>query len=134
MERSGIHLRMSKILHRVGDVTSRSSVAMLVTVVVVAALVFLAVSGFPADGEAAFSVAVSAVTVVMLFVIQHTQSRQQSATQLKLDELIRTSPDADDLLVHIELADDVELIERESDQIAHHESLRETDVEIEHDD
>jgi low affinity Fe/Cu permease len=49
--------------------------------------------------------------------------------QLKLDELIRTSPNADDLLVHLEGADDAELIEREESQVAHHESLRETDAE-----
>ena len=61
----------------------------------------------------------------MLFVIQHTQSRQQMVLQLKLDELIRTSPNADDLLVHLEKAEDAELIEREESQVAHHEALRE---------
>jgi len=54
----------------------------------------------------------------MLFIIQHTQSRQQTATQLKLDELIRAIPEADDLLVHIETAKEAELIEREQDHIA----------------
>jgi low affinity Fe/Cu permease len=45
-------------------------------------------------------------------------------TQLKLDELIRSSPQADDLLVHLEVAQDTELIKREQDQLAHHEALR----------
>jgi low affinity Fe/Cu permease len=46
------------------------------------------------------------------------------ATQLKLDELIRTSPEADPLLVKIEKSKDEELIEREKDHIDQHESLR----------
>jgi len=46
---------------------------------------------------------------------------------LKLDELIRSSPEADDLLVHIERAPDEEINEREQDQIAHHEALRDDD-------
>jgi low affinity Fe/Cu permease len=61
----------------------------------------------------------------MLFVIQHTQSRQQIATQLKLDELILASPRADDLLVKIENSEDSELIEREQNHVVHHEALRE---------
>jgi low affinity Fe/Cu permease len=61
----------------------------------------------------------------MLFVIQHTQSRQQAVTQLKLDELIRSSPRADNLLIHLERAGDEELIAREEEGIAHHASLRE---------
>jgi low affinity Fe/Cu permease len=87
--------------------------------------VLLAIYGFPGSAEELFSVIASSVTVIMIFVIQHTQSRLQTATQLKLDELIRTSPHADDLLVHIESAADNELIERETDQISLHSSFRE---------
>jgi low affinity Fe/Cu permease len=75
----------------------------------------------------AFSTVVGAITLVMLFIIQHTQSRHQVVLQLKLDELIRSSPHADDLLVHLEVADDAELIEVEKNQLAHHESVREAD-------
>jgi hypothetical protein len=51
-----------------------------------------------------------------------------------LDELIRSSPLADDHLVHIEVAEDVELIERETAQAAHHLSIREGDGTISVDD
>ena len=120
--------RLSKLVHAIGEITSRSSVTTVVAVAVLASLVALIVTGFPQAGTEAFATSVSAVTVVMLFVIQHTQSREQSATQLKLDELIRATPAADDLLVHIESAEEVELIERESEQIAHHVLLREDDI------
>ena len=86
--------------------------------------VFLAATNFPQNWVTSFSTAASSITLVMLFVIQHTQSRQQLATQLKLDELIRASPEADDHLVHIEAAHELELIEREQDQLAHHEAVR----------
>jgi low affinity Fe/Cu permease len=89
----------------------------------------LAVNGNPPSWDRDFEVGAAAVTLVMLFVIQHTQSHQQIATQLKLDELIRSSPEADDLLVHIERAPDEEINERELDQIAHHEALRDDDPE-----
>jgi len=125
MERSSNHRRVSRVLHVVGDATARAGVAAAVAVCVVVFLVALAAAGFPAAWEGGFSALAASITLVMVFVIQHTQGRQQIATQLKLDELIRSSPQADDLLVHIETAHDDELIERERDQIDHHTSMRE---------
>jgi len=118
------HKRLSRVLHVVGDLTSRAGVAVSVAVVVGAFLVALGAAGFPATWEATFATVAAAVTLVMVFVIQHTQSRQQVATQLKLDELILSSPQADDLLVHIEAAHDDELLEREHGQVERHASLR----------
>ena len=127
IEHSTSQQRVSRILHWVGDVTARASATVVVTLVLVIYGVVLGVKVFPGRWQTGFSTAVEAVTLVMLFVIQHTQSRQQLVTQLKLDELIRSSPHADDLLVHLEVADDTELIEREQSQLAHHEAVRELD-------
>jgi low affinity Fe/Cu permease len=124
MEHSSIPQRISRVLHWIGDLTSRAGVAAIVAVVVIGFAVALSIEGFPGRWEEGFSTAATSITLVMLFVIQHTQSRQQVATQLKLDELIRTSPEADDLLVKIEKADDHELIEREQDHLEQHDSLR----------
>ena len=127
MEHSTIPQWISKVLHWIGEMTARSGAAALVALVVIVFYVVIALEGFPGRWETGFSTAATSITLVMLFVIQHTQSRQQVATQLKLDELIRTSPGADDLLVKIEKAHDDELIEREQDHIDHHEALREGD-------
>ena len=127
MEHSPSQQRISRVLHWVGDITARASATVLVTVVVVVYAVVLGVKGFPGRWQMSFSTAAEAVTLIMLFVIQHTQNRQQLVTQLKLDELIRSSPQADDLLVHLEVAEDAELIEREQDQLAHHEALRDAE-------
>ncbi len=115
-------------MRSLGDVTSHSASTALAAFVIFSSVIALAALGFPYLATAAFTSVTAAVALVMLFVIQHTQSREESATQLKLDELIRTSPLADDHLVHIESAEDVELLERESAQAAHHASVREDDV------
>lgn len=128
MEHSTLQRRISRILQWVGEITSRSGAAAIVSLVMVGFLVLLAIMGYPSKWQVGFATTAESITLVMLFVIQHTQSRQLTATQLKLDELIRTSPHADDFLVHIELADNSELIERELGQIAHHESLRDSDL------
>ena len=64
--------------------------------------------------------------------MKHTQDRQQTALQLKLDELIRSTPAADDFLVQIERADEKELGERKHEQIAKHESLRSGESAVGH--
>ena len=127
MEHSTSTQRVSRVLHWVGELTSRASSTVVVAVVVVVYAVVLAVNGFPGRWQTGFSTAAEAVTLIMLFIIQHTQNRQQLVTQLKLDELIRASPHADDLLVHLEVAKDEELIEREQAQLAHHDALRDAD-------
>jgi low affinity Fe/Cu permease len=127
MEHSPTQQRISRVLHWVGDVTARASATVTVTLVVVIYAVALAIKGFPGRWQTGFSTAAEALTLIMLFVIQHTQNRQELVTQLKLDELIRSSPGADDLLVHLEVAEDTELIEREQSQLAHHEALRDSE-------
>jgi low affinity Fe/Cu permease len=88
-------------------------------------MIVLASDRFPSGWENTFAMIASAITLVMVFVIQHTQSRQQVATQLKLDELIRAAPRADDLLIHVESADDDELIALDEEGIKQHSAIRE---------
>jgi low affinity Fe/Cu permease len=57
----------------------------------------------------AFEAIASGVTLVMIFVVQHTQMRQQAAVQRKLDELLRPMPGADQRLLHVESAPQAEL-------------------------
>ncbi len=129
MKYSAGQQRVSRVLHWVGDGTARAGTAVVVAVALTTYVVVLAVEGFPQRWQVDFSTVVEVITLIMLFVIQHTQSRQQLVTQLKLDELIRAAPQADDLLVHLEVADDAELVEREQSQLAHHDSLRESPEE-----
>lgn len=114
----------SRLLHLVDRATSRAVTAFAVVVAVSIFLIVAAFAGFPASWLRVFYAIAASVTLVMVFVIQHTQSREQSATQMKLDELIRALPQADDHLVHIEAASDQELVEREHSDLEHHGAVR----------
>jgi low affinity Fe/Cu permease len=119
---------ISKFLRRIGEATSRASAAVAVALVLLVFLLILGIEGFPTTWLTTFGAIADVVTLIMLFVIQHTQSRHQLVLQLKLDELIRSSPQADDRAVKLEVAPDEELIKREQEQLAHHESLREPEA------
>jgi low affinity Fe/Cu permease len=74
--------------------------------------VWIAVSiaaGFPARWETIFETLVAALTLTMVFVIQHTQARHQRATQRKLDEILLAMPGTDNSLLTLEHAFDEEL-------------------------
>jgi low affinity Fe/Cu permease len=65
--------------------------------------------GFPSWWETVLYSTSASVTLVMVFVLQHMQSRLESATQRKLDELLRAVPRADERLIAVEEAADAEL-------------------------
>lgn len=100
---------VSRWLSRVDELASRPLTVLLV---VGAAAVWLAVSiavGFPARWETIFQAVVAAVTLSMVFVIQHTQARHQRASQRKLDEILLAMPGTDNSLLTLEHASDAEL-------------------------
>jgi len=99
----------SRLLHRLGELTSHSWAGSVVAATVVVWLGVGAVVGFPGWWVAALEITSSAVTLVMVFAIQHTQARQESATQRKLDELLRALPTADNRLIAVEEGPDAEL-------------------------
>lgn len=75
--------------------------------------------GFSSQWESGFAIGTSVVTLIMVFVIQHTQAREQAATQRKLDELLRALPEAESALMMLEEAPeemlrDVEIVQRET--------------------
>ena len=127
MERRAPLQRISRMLRWIGEATSSASAAVAVAVMLLVFLLILGIKGFPTSWLVAFGAVADFVTLIMLFVIQHTQSRHQLVLQLKLDELILSNPQADDRVVKLEVAHDDEMAEREQEQLAHHESLRETE-------
>ena len=107
---------VSRAVYRVDHASSLPGVAMTVTVALIGLVVAGAVLGFPAGWVAGFEVGASAVTLVMVFTIQHTQDREQAATQRKLDELLRALPEAADQLIMLEEAPKEFLREVEENQ------------------
>jgi low affinity Fe/Cu permease len=116
--------QLSRQLHRLAELSAHAAVAPVVAIAVAVFLGALAIVDDPTSWQAAFATTASAVTLVMVFVIQHTQTRQLAALQLKLDELVQATPGADDRLVHIEISPEDELAELHEYRTAHHGSLR----------
>jgi low affinity Fe/Cu permease len=114
-------------VHGINEMTTRPYIAVGVAAVVVILWVYIAATGFDEDIQMAFGSVCAGVTVTMVFVLQHTQRRAQSAMQLKLDELVRSTPRADDHLIGVEASSDDELLDREQSQVDDHVALREDD-------
>ncbi len=119
--------RTSRAIHRVNDLTTRPVIAVAVAVLVVAAFAVIAASGFDQDLQVAFATVCTATTVTMVFVLQHAQRREQTAVQLKLNEIVRALPRADDHLIGVEASPDHELMDLEQSQLDQHAALRDDD-------
>ena len=99
----------SRLLHRVGEVVSHSATGIIAAVVVAVWTVVGIVSRFPIWWQTTLYSVTGSVTFVMVFIIQHTQQRQTAATQRKLDEMLRSSEDANSALIAVEEAPDEDL-------------------------
>jgi low affinity Fe/Cu permease len=121
---SALRQRTSRVFQRLDEIISHVATAASVSAVLIVFIVTLAFKGFPSRWQMGFSTVSNAIVIMLLFAVKHTQDRQQTALQLKLDELIRSTPAADDHLVQIERADERELGERKQDQTLVHETLR----------
>jgi low affinity Fe/Cu permease len=99
----------SRVLSAADQWASRPVTGLAVIGLVSIWLIVSAVAGFPDRLERAFEVLAAALTLVMLFVVQHTQARLEHATQRKLDELLHALPAADSTLVRLEHGSDAEL-------------------------
>ena len=75
-------------------------------------LVLGVVYGFPHWWELVLYSVTSSITLLLVFALQHTQARQEAATQRKLDEILRSLPHADNRLIAVEDAADAELAAR----------------------
>jgi|SRR5580698_7906808 low affinity Fe/Cu permease len=110
---------VSRVLYRAEHYSSLPGMAVATIAVLVCAVAVEAALAFPVRWVNGFEVTSSAITLAMVFVIQHTQGREQAATQRKLDELIRALPGAEESLMMLEEASkevmlDVEQSQRET--------------------
>lgn len=82
-------------------------------VIATAACVLWAVSGpwfeYSDTWQLVINTATTVLTFLAVFLIQHTQNKDNQAIQLKLDELIHTSKKARNLLIDVEHCTDDEL-------------------------
>lgn len=108
--------RSSRVLYRLEHYSSLPSVALAIVFALVVLVATGAALGFPSGWVAGFEVGTSAITLMMVFSIQHTQGREQLATQRKLDELLRAIPGAADELMMLEEASREAMLDIEEGQ------------------
>ncbi len=99
----------SRFLHTLGELSASSMAALLATVISIGFLLTALAAPRATPWLTAFEALAAAVTLVMVFALQHTQARQQIALQRKLDEILRVLPGADAGLVHVESASPAQL-------------------------
>jgi low affinity Fe/Cu permease len=99
----------SRVLHALESCLSHPAVALSIVGADVVWVVFSTVVGFPSRLETIFQMLVAAVTLAMVLIIQHTQSRQQEVTQRKLDELLNAVPHTDEAMIGLEAGSDEDL-------------------------
>ncbi len=83
----------SRLLHRLDRVSSRPGVAWTLLTTDLLWLLCSIAFGFPARWETMFQTVVAAITLALVFVIQHTQAREQLVTQQNPMKSCRRSPD-----------------------------------------
>ena len=106
----------SRWLYRIDHYSSLPTVAVVIGLALVGAIGVGVVLRFSAGWIAGFEVGTSFVTLMMVLAIQHTQGREQAATQRKLDELLRALPEAESGLMMLEEASDDVIRDVEKDQ------------------
>lgn len=110
--RSGTFTRFTR---RVTVLLSQPLAFVAVACVVSIAVIFGLISGWDSDIYRSFEVATALGTLLLIFLLQHSQSRDAGALNLKINELLRASEGAHNSLLDVEsLSDrDYDLINRE---------------------
>jgi low affinity Fe/Cu permease len=107
--RSQVQTVGTRGLHLIGRASAIAGVAWILLGTDLLWLLYSVVVGFPSRPESIFQTTVSALTLGIVFVIQHTQAREQIVTQRKLDEILRALPQAANSMIGLEEATDAEL-------------------------
>lgn len=101
--------RFSNVLHRLNNATANALAGVIAAISAACWVVVGVVTDFPTWWQISLYSTTAIVTFVMVFVIQHTQNKQVAAVQRKLDELISSSHRADNSLISVEHAPEIEL-------------------------
>jgi low affinity Fe/Cu permease len=106
----------STLLYGLEHYSSSSAIALTLLGAIAAVVIVGVALGFPQTWVSGVQVGISVLTLVMVLAIQHTQGREQTAMQRKLDELLRAIPGAEESLVLLEEAPQSTLLEVEETQ------------------
>jgi low affinity Fe/Cu permease len=119
----GFHRFATHAARRAGN----SSTFGLAVLVVVGWAVTGPLFGFSDTWQLVINTSTTIVTFLMVFLIQNTQNRESMATQMKLDEIIRATLGAHNVLLDLEERSDAEL-SRQRDHYANLAAQARADV------
>ena len=106
----------------VSHVTGSPSAFMVATGAILLWALSGPIFGFSDTWQLMVNTTTTIVTFLMVFVIQNTQNRDTTAMQIKLDELIRVTKGARNVLLDLEELDEAELEKVREDYERLHES------------
>ena len=89
--------------------TGHQRVFILAVLIIIAWVVTGPIFGFSDTWQLVINTSTTIITFLMVFIIQNTQNRDSAATQLKLDEIIRSMENANNALLNMEQLDEKEL-------------------------
>jgi len=108
-----LHDRFQAISDRVTDGLGSPSALVAAALLIVVWGLTGPIFGFSDTWQLVINTATTIVTFLMVFVIQTSQNRQSRAMHFKLDELIRSNPEARNRLIEAEKESEAELRRRE---------------------
>jgi low affinity Fe/Cu permease len=89
--------------------TGHPSTFILAVLIILAWVVTGPIFRFSDTWQLVINTSTTIITFLMVFIIQNTQNRDSAATQIKLDELIRSIENANNSLLNMEQLDEKEL-------------------------
>ena len=101
----------SRIANRAAELMGSASAFVIATVAVLLWAISGPLFGFSDTWQLIINTATTVLTFLAVFLIQHSQNRDARASQLKLDELIRSTKRARNRLIDLEHCSDEEMEE-----------------------
>ena len=101
--------RFSRFATWASHTTGHPSTFILAVLIILAWVVSGPIFRFSDTWQLVINTSTTIITFLMVFIIQNTQNRDSVATQLKLDELIRSIENANNSLLNMEQLDEKEL-------------------------
>lgn len=101
--------RFSRFATRVSHTSGHPSTFIVALLIILVWAATGPLFGFHDTWQLVINTGTTIITFLMVFVIQNTQNRDSAATQLKLDEIIRSLPDANNALLKMEELDEKDL-------------------------
>jgi low affinity Fe/Cu permease len=107
----------ARFAHHVAVVTGRPNAFFLAVAAILIWGLTGPLFGYSDTWQLVINTATTIITFLMVFVIQNTQNRDTAAIHIKLDELIRVTQKARNVLLDLETLDDGELEKLRDDYI-----------------